>query len=109
MDDLGDPVTATLAACVPLLPFHAPLSLPCSSLPSMPLSPLHAPPSPPYASLSPMRLSPPTPLSPLPHPAFPSHSPRSLCAPPWDRSVGDAYMIFYTYGCDYDLNVSTYG
>ncbi|CAI5941446.1 unnamed protein product [Closterium sp. NIES-64] len=21
-----------------------------------------------------------------------------------DRSVGDAYMIHYTYGCDYDLN-----
>ncbi|CAI5459528.1 unnamed protein product [Closterium sp. Yama58-4] len=27
-----------------------------------------------------------------------------MIQPPWDKSVGDAYMIHYTYGCDYDLN-----
>jgi hypothetical protein len=25
--------------------------------------------------------------------------------PPWDLEVGDAFIIHYTYGCDYDMKV----
>jgi hypothetical protein len=29
-----------------------------------------------------------------------------LLQPPWDTELGDKYIIHYTYGCDYNMQVT---
>lgn len=32
---------------------------------------------------------------------------RECFQPPWDTEIGKAFIIHYTYGCDYDMKVIT--